>query len=92
MISKTDGRLSTLLQNVHGPEKIMEKKDTAQSLLRNLPGVDRILELIKNDSHFEDLPKMIVVRSIRAVIDDLRQSILKPDASFEKEIIECSYR
>jgi L-seryl-tRNA(Ser) seleniumtransferase len=85
MISKTDGRLSTLLQNVHGPEKIMEKKDTAQSLLRNLPGVDRILELIKNDSHFEDLPKMIVVRSIRAVIDDLRQSILKPDASFEKD-------
>lgn len=64
---------------MHDPEKIMQKKDTAQSLLRKLPGIDHILELTQNNPHFEDLPKMIVVRSIRAVIDGLRQSILKPE-------------
>jgi len=79
VIPKTEGRLSALLQNMHDPEKIMQKKDTAQSLLRKLPGIDHILELTQNNSHFEDLPKMIVVRSIRAVIDGLRQSILKPE-------------
>ena len=54
MIPKTEGRLSALLQNMHDPEKIMQKKDTAQSLLRKLPGIDHILELTQKNPHFED--------------------------------------
>jgi L-seryl-tRNA(Ser) seleniumtransferase len=57
----------------------MKKNDTAQSLLKKLPGVDHILALTKTHDYFDDLPKMIVVRSIRSVIDNLRQSILKPE-------------
>ena len=41
-----------------------------------LPGVDHILETAKADSFFEDIPKIILVRSIRSFIKDLRKSIL----------------
>jgi len=62
---------------MHDSEKINPKNGTAQTLLRKLPGVDHILEALPKDPYFRDLPKPIVVRSIRAVIDRLRHAILE---------------
>jgi L-seryl-tRNA(Ser) seleniumtransferase len=47
-----------------------------QALLKLLPGVDHILELAKPDSFFEDIPKSVLVRCIRGLIEDQRASIL----------------
>ena len=41
-----------------------------------LPGVDHILELAKADPFFEKIPKSVLVRSIRSVIENLRTIIL----------------
>jgi L-seryl-tRNA(Ser) seleniumtransferase len=57
----------------------MTKKltDTQQMLLRRLPGVDRILEKIKSDPFFINVPVSLVTRSIREVIESLRLKILE---------------
>ena len=41
-----------------------------------LPGVDRVLELAKPDPFFENIPKSVLVRSVRAAVEDLRRAIL----------------
>ncbi|UCF91936.1 MAG: L-seryl-tRNA(Sec) selenium transferase [Desulfobacterales bacterium] len=46
-----------------------------QSLLRKLPGVDRILEQTKCDPFFKDIPVSVVVESIRSAIDQRRQAM-----------------
>lgn len=61
---------------MHESEKIIPQNDSPQSLLRKLPGVDHIFEVLHKDPYFDELPKPIVVRSIRAVIDRLRHAIL----------------
>ena len=58
--------------------KIDEKQ---QTLLRRLPGVDRVLEIAKTDSFFEDIPQSVVVNSIRITIENLRDRILNNDPS-----------
>ncbi len=69
---------------MQNPEKIIAQKDT-QSLLRKLPGVDHILELIQKDPNFDDLPKSIVVRSIRAALDQLRRAIRNTETEVDEE-------
>ncbi|MFC1828286.1 L-seryl-tRNA(Sec) selenium transferase [Thermodesulfobacteriota bacterium] len=54
----------------------MESTQNQQALLRMLPGVDRILEFTKADTYFEDIPKSILVRSVREILEDLRNSIV----------------
>jgi len=54
----------------------MDINSKQQSLLRKLPGVDRILEAAGKDPCFADLPKSVVVDSSRQVIEDLRKVIL----------------
>ena len=44
--------------------------------MQKLPGVDHILELIQAMPFFENIPKSVVVSSIRSVIEDLRTGIL----------------
>ncbi len=63
----------------------MEKNSTPQSLLRKLPGVDHILEITKKDPFFEDIPKSVLVRSIRRVIENLRTNILQDKESLAEE-------
>ena len=36
-----------------------------QKLLRLLPGVDQLLEQSKNDQYFDNIPKAVVINSIR---------------------------
>ena len=50
--------------------------ENQQALLRMIPGVDSILENAKADTFFDHVPKSVLVRSIRSVIEQLRMIIL----------------
>ncbi len=55
----------------------MDKNRQAQ--LKQLPGVDRILEFGAEDGHFDQIPKSVLIPAIRAAIDALRAQILESD-------------
>ncbi len=54
----------------------MELTETQQNLLRMLPGVDHILEHAKTEPFFDNIPKSVLVRSVRSVLDDYRNIII----------------
>ncbi len=56
--------------------KEMDVTEKQQTLLRMLPGGDNILELAKADPFFNDIPKSVLVRSIRTVVENLRTIII----------------
>ncbi|MCD4742329.1 MAG: L-seryl-tRNA(Sec) selenium transferase [Desulfobacteraceae bacterium] len=47
-----------------------------QNLLRKLPGVDHLLELIKKDTSFKQLPLNVCKSSIRYALENIRTNIL----------------
>ncbi len=47
-----------------------------QNILKNLPGVDRLLEHIKTDDRFEAIPRSVILESIRTALDKARKDIL----------------
>jgi len=53
----------------------MDSNNKKQTLLKNLPGVDHILEIAQAEPFFENIPKTVAVASIRSVIEDLRTGI-----------------
>jgi L-seryl-tRNA(Ser) seleniumtransferase len=55
----------------------MKKNDRKQLQLRSLPGVDHILESTQTDPFFKTVPRTVLIRSIREVIENLRAEILK---------------
>jgi len=55
-----------------------------------LPGVDRILELTKADTYFEDIPKSILVHSVREILEALRNSILSGTPVLTEESLSHS--
>jgi L-seryl-tRNA(Ser) seleniumtransferase len=59
---------------------------TRQSLLKKLPGVDHLLEQTKAAPFFEDVPRSVLVNSVRAVIDLLRSDILSATPDIEKDL------
>ena len=54
----------------------MNITENQQTLLRMIPGVDSILEMAKADTFFDNVPKSVLVRSIRLVVENLRIIIL----------------
>lgn len=48
--------------------------------MQMIPGVDRILDLVKSDPLYDTVPRSVLVRSIRSVTEDLRRSILEGSA------------
>ncbi len=54
----------------------MPLNETQQHLLRKLPGIDRILEQARPDPFFEEVPKTLLTRVIRSLVDDLRQAVI----------------
>jgi len=44
--------------------------------LKDLPGVDRLLELTKKDERFLDIPRSVVLDSLRKTLESKRQNIL----------------
>ena len=59
-------------------------KQKQQSLLRKLPGVDHVLELWDKKEPAEDVPRTVLVRSIRTTLDQLRAKILAGDEAVDK--------
>jgi L-seryl-tRNA(Ser) seleniumtransferase len=54
----------------------MKLSENQQKLLRMLPGVDHVLELAGTEPFFENIPKTVMVNSIRETLETLRNSIL----------------
>ena len=57
--------------------------ENKQAQLKQLPGVDRILEYGTEGGHFDHIPKSVLIPAIRAAIDALRTQILKSEVSPE---------
>jgi len=55
----------------------MEINEKQQALLRALPGIDRMFELVKAEDFAEEIPKSVLVRSARLVVENLRNDILE---------------
>jgi len=56
--------------------------------LRNLPGVDHLLESAKKDAEFSDIPRSVILDSLRQVLDGMRKDILAgTDSVITDEII-----
>jgi len=67
----------------------MKKNHSQQNLLQKLPSVDRILEIVKTKPFSENIPKSVLVRSIREVIENLRSQILSGNqAMTEKSLAD----
>jgi L-seryl-tRNA(Ser) seleniumtransferase len=61
--------------------------------LRDLPGVDHLLESIKNEDRFFEIPRKVILESFRSILEEARQNILgdkKADLR-EKIIIEKAF-
>jgi len=54
-------------------------------LLRMLPGIDNILETAKEDPFYENIPKSVLVRSVRSVVEDFRIEILGGNPEITEE-------
>jgi L-seryl-tRNA(Ser) seleniumtransferase len=72
-------------------KKLVHINSNQQALLRKLPGVDHLLELTAADVFFKDIPSVVVVNSIRSLIDAKRQSILNDDPSTHKDSLSDSH-
>lgn len=57
----------------------MELNEKQQNLLRMLPGIDHILELSKKEPAFNNVPRSVLLLSIREVVGKLRNEILDVD-------------
>jgi len=68
----------------------MKLSDNQQTLLRMLPGVDQLLEQSKEDAFFTDIPKTVVVNSIRRTLDSQRQRILAADPGIVEQSLSSS--
>jgi len=54
----------------------MNITENQQTLLRMIPGVDSIFEVAKADIFFDNVPKSVLIRSIRSVVEQFRMVIL----------------
>ena len=72
----------------------MKLSENQQKMLRMLPGVDHVLEFTGTVPFFENIPKTVMVNSIRETLETLRNSILttkrniREDNLSEDRIIE----
>ena len=66
-------------------KKLAQINSNQQALLRMLPGVDHLLALTAEDVFFQNIPPVVVVNSIRSVIDNKRQAILSDDPSIKHD-------
>jgi L-seryl-tRNA(Ser) seleniumtransferase len=61
-----------------------------QSLLRKLPGVDHVLALWDKNQPLADVPRTLLVQSIRATLDQLRTQILAGDELLDEAVFADS--
>jgi L-seryl-tRNA(Ser) seleniumtransferase len=70
--------------------KLVSINPNQQMLLRELPGVDSLMELCAKADFFKDIPQAVIVNSIRSVIDDRRKAILSADLSINEKSLSSS--
>ncbi|MGW8188502.1 MAG: L-seryl-tRNA(Sec) selenium transferase, partial [Desulfobacterales bacterium] len=58
-----------------------------QEALRNLPAVDHVLELSKSDPFFNEVPRSVLIRSIRSDLDKRRRQIIEQDPAHIDELL-----
>ena len=55
--------------------------------LRNLPAVDHVIELSKSDPFFTEVPRSVLIRSIRSDLDNRRRQIIEQDPTHIDELL-----
>jgi L-seryl-tRNA(Ser) seleniumtransferase len=65
-------------------KKLVQISPDQQALLRQLPGVDYLMELSKKEVSFKSIPQTVMAGSIRSVISAKRQEILNGDLSINQ--------
>lgn len=68
----------------------MKERTDNQTLLQSLPGVDRLLEWLKADPFFADVPRSTQVGAARSAIESLREKILDPQTELPGEMFSES--
>ena len=63
----------------------MKLSENQQKMLRMLPGVDHVLEHAGTMPFFENIPKTVMVKSIRETLETLRNSILTAKRNIREE-------
>ena len=58
-----------------------------QELLKQLPGVDKILEQVKEDPFFADMPKSVLVNAVRTILEALRNKIMVAFDTIERSAL-----
>ncbi|MBU0991784.1 MAG: L-seryl-tRNA(Sec) selenium transferase [Proteobacteria bacterium] len=65
----------------------MEISSHKKGLLKLLPGVDTLMEKIKQQASGADVPQTVIVKAIRLVINSLRDQILMADDRIGEEFV-----
>jgi L-seryl-tRNA(Ser) seleniumtransferase len=68
----------------------MKLSENQQKWLRMLPAVDQVLERCRKDPFFEDIPKSVVVNSVRQTLDSRRSRILAAEQNLAEESLSGS--
>ncbi len=68
----------------------MDINKKQQTLLRMLPGIDHIIELAKSEPFFDNIPKSVLARSARYVVENLRTSILDDSSDITEKNLSDS--
>ncbi|MGD8990381.1 MAG: L-seryl-tRNA(Sec) selenium transferase [Desulfobacterales bacterium] len=68
-------------------KKLFPIQPDQQALLRRLPGVDYLLDLVNRQVFAENIPHSVVVDSIRRVIDSRRKQILANNPAIGQESV-----
>ena len=65
----------------------MHLNQQQKEALRNLPAVDHVLELSKSDPFFKEVPRSVLIRSIRSDLDNRRRQIIEQDLAHIDELL-----
>jgi L-seryl-tRNA(Ser) seleniumtransferase len=68
-------------------KKLFPIQPDQKALLRRLPGVDYLLDLVNRQAFAENIPHAVVVDSIRRVIDNRRKQILANNSAIGQESV-----
>lgn len=71
-------------------KKLVQISPDQQALLRQLPGVDYLMELAAKEAFFKSIPQTVVANSIRSVINAKRQAILNGDPAINESSLSDS--
>ncbi len=65
----------------------IDHKDKS-GLLRRLPAVDRVLDVLASGSENQDIPRSVLVKSVRETLDALRAQILEGRSELDESALD----